>query len=53
MIEQSARERAEAITERDEALATRDAALGVTALNPPPPPQLPQPVVIARQEASP
>ncbi|MGR3869459.1 hypothetical protein ACUXZZ_12790 [Streptomyces graminifolii] len=35
MIEQLARERAEAITERDEALAARDAALGVTALNPP------------------
>ncbi|MFF3245186.1 hypothetical protein ACFYWY_15980 [Streptomyces sp. NPDC002870] len=36
MIEQLARERAEAIAERDEALAARDAALGVTALNPPP-----------------
>ncbi|WP_409239359.1 hypothetical protein [Streptomyces sp. PA5.6] len=36
MIEQLARERAEAITERDEALAAWDAALGVTALNPPP-----------------
>ncbi|WP_329449069.1 hypothetical protein OG906_41365 (plasmid) [Streptomyces sp. NBC_01426] len=36
MIEQLARERAEAITERDQALAARDAALGVTALNPPP-----------------
>ncbi|MCC3655743.1 hypothetical protein LIX60_30655 [Streptomyces sp. S07_1.15] len=36
MIEQLARERAEAIAERDEALVARDAALGVTALNPPP-----------------
>ncbi|MFJ3787656.1 hypothetical protein [Kitasatospora sp. NPDC090091] len=36
MIEQLARERAEAIAERDQALAARDAALGVTALNPPP-----------------
>ncbi|MFD0622202.1 hypothetical protein ACFQ2K_05860 [Streptomyces sanglieri] len=36
MIEQLARERAEAIAERDEALAARDAALGVTALPPSP-----------------
>ncbi|MET7778107.1 hypothetical protein ABZU94_29255 [Streptomyces mirabilis] len=36
IIEQYARERAEAIAERDEALAARDDALGVTALNPSP-----------------
>ncbi|MGI3198202.1 hypothetical protein ACRJ4W_05335 [Streptomyces sp. GLT-R25] len=39
MIEQLARERAEALAERDEALTARDAALGVTALPTTPPQQ--------------
>ncbi|MEU1085710.1 hypothetical protein ACFYPN_21040 [Streptomyces sp. NPDC005576] len=36
MIEQYARERAEAMAESDESLAARDDALGVTVLNPSP-----------------